>query len=149
MSHFTEISVDFLQKNEACLVSALEEQFGKGNIEVHEKGSALFGFQGDNRAQRGPTSSDYAPPCHLIIRRKHVGGASNDVGYRRTEDGKYVAYISDYDKSANFPAAKQNKVLMEYTAQVSERQLKKQGYTYKRVTEKDGTIKLYASKYKT
>ncbi len=147
MSHFTEIKVDFLQKNEKQFIAGLEAQFGEGCVEVHEEGAALFGYQGDNRANRAKNSSDYAPPCHIIIRRKNVGQASNDVGYRRTEDGSYVAYISDYDKGGNFNAKKQQKVLQEYTAKVSEKQMKSQGYTLKRVTEKDGTIKLYATKY--
>jgi hypothetical protein len=147
MSHFTEIKVDFLQKNEKQFIAGLEAQFGEGNVEVHEEGAALFGYQGDNRANQGKNSANYAPPCHIIIRRKHVGSASNDVGYRRTEDGSYVAYISDFDKGGNFNKAKQTKVLQEYTAKVSEKQMKSQGYTLKRVTEKDGTIKLYATKY--
>ena len=147
MSHFTEIKVDFLQKNEKALIAALEAQFGEGNVEVHENGAALYGYQGDNRANKSKNSADYAPPCHIIIRRKHVGSASNDVGYQRTEDGKYVAYISDYDKGHHFNAKKQNSVMQEYTAEVTEKQLKSQGYSMKRVTEKDGTIKLYATKY--
>lgn len=147
MSHFTEIKVNFLQKNEKQLVAALESIFGEGTVEVHEDGAALFGYQGDNRAQLSQSNGNYAPPCHLIIRRKHVGGASNDVGYQRTEDGKYVAYISDYDKHSNFSPQKQNKVLQEYTAKVTEKQLKSQGYAMKREVQKDGTIKLFATKY--
>ena len=147
MSHFTEIKVNFLQKNEKQLVAALESIFGEGTVEVHENGAALYGYTGDNRAQLSKTNPNYAPPCHLIIRRKHVGGASNDVGYQRTEDGKYVAYISDYDKNSNFSAQKQNKVLQEYTAKVTEKQLKSQGYSMKREVQKDGTIKLFATKY--
>lgn len=147
MSHFTEISVNYLQKNEKQFVEALESLFGKGHVEVHEEGAALFGYQGDNRANKPKSSDDYAPPCHIIIRRKHVGGASNDVGFVRSDDGKYVAYISDYDKSGNFNQKKQNQVLQEYTALVTEKQLKKQGYSMKREVQKDGTLKLYATKY--
>jgi hypothetical protein len=147
MSHFTEIKVDFLQKNEKQLIAALEAQFGEGNVEVHEDGSPLYGYQGDDRSLKSKNSPDYAPPCHIIIRRNHVGSAANDVGYRRTEDGKYVAYISEFDKKGNFDVKKQNFVMQEYTAKVTEKQLKSQGYSLKRVTEKDGTIKLYATKY--
>jgi D-alanine-D-alanine ligase-like ATP-grasp enzyme len=147
MSHFTEIKVDFLQKYERQLIEALEAQFGAGNVEVHEDGAPLYGYQGDNRSLLDRSSPDYAPPCHIIIRRNNVGSAANDVGYRRTGDGKYVAYISEFDKKRNFDVEKQNFVMQEYTARVAEKQLKSQGYSLKRVKEKDGTIKLYATKY--
>jgi hypothetical protein len=58
-----------------------------------------------------------------------------------------VAYISDYDKNTHFNEPKQNKVLQEYTAKVTEKQLKSQGYSMKREVQKDGTIKLFATKY--
>lgn len=147
MSHFTEIQVDFLQKNEKHLVAALEEQFGKGNVEVHENGVGLMGYGGDDRSRLSRDNPNYAPRCQIVIRRRYVGSASNDVGYCRTEDGKYTAYISDYDKGYHYNKAKQDKVLFEYTAKVSEAALKAKGYTYKRVAQKDGTVKIIASKY--
>lgn len=147
MSHFTEMSVNFLQKNEAQLVKALEECFGEGSVEIHNEGAALMGYGGDNRAKLPKNNPNYAPPCHLIIRRENVGGASNDVGYRRTEDGKYVAYISDYDRRGNFSKEKQLGVQNSYTAGVTERQLKMQGYQTTR-TVKNGTIVVLGTVYK-
>lgn len=147
MSHFTEVKVDFLQKNEKQLVAALEVQFGEGNVEFHEEGSSLKGYHGDDRSKLPVSNPNYAPPCHIVIRRKNIGSASNDVGYRRTEDGKYVAYISDFDKGANFNQAKQNKVAQEYAARVSEKQLKNQGYTVKRVPGKNGAMQIVATKF--
>lgn len=147
MSHFSSVECSYLQENEEHLIAALEEQFGKGNVEVHEKGAALYGYQGDNRAELKTSDANYAPPCHIIIRRKNVGSASNDVGFRRTSDGKYAAYISDYDKGSTFSKAKQNLVTQNYATGVTEKQLKKKGYTVKKEKQKDGTIKLYGSKY--
>lgn len=146
MSHFTEMQVDYLQKNEAQLVAALEECFGQGNVEVHEEGAGLMGYGGDNRSKLSKTNANYAPPCHIIIRRKHVGGAANDIGYCRTEDGKYAAYVSDYDKGANFNKAKQNQVTQDYTVGVTTKQMKNQGYMVKKVTDK-GVVKLTVSRY--
>lgn len=146
MSHFTEIRVNFSQKCEAELVAALEEQFGKGHVEIHPEGSALFGYQGDNRSKLPVGSSNYAPPCHLIIRKQHVGGASNDVGYRKNEDGTYSAYISQYDQSSNFNMAKQDKVAVKYTELVTEKQLKAKGYTIKKTYE-NGKLVIVGSKY--
>lgn len=147
MSHFTEIKVNFSQKCQADLVAALEEQFGKGHVEVHDgNGSALHGYQGDNRANLSPSNSNYAPPCHIIIRKQYVGGAANDVGYRKNEDGTYTAYISDYDKRGNFNQEKQDKVAVKYTELVTERRLKQQGYTVKKVYEQ-GKLVVIGSKY--
>lgn len=147
MSHYAEMKCDFLQKNEADMVAALEMVFGEGNVEVHEKGAALYGYQGDNRAEAGPKSKNYAPPCHVIIRRKHVGSAANDIGYRRNEEGGYEAYVSDYDSTATFPEKKRNLVAQEYAASVASRKLKAQGYMVKRTTTSTGQVKLTASKW--
>lgn len=146
MSHFTEMKVDYLQKNEAQLVAALEECFGEGTVEVHENGAALYGYHGDNRANLKSSNPNYAPPCHIIIRRSNVGTSSNDVGYRRTEDGKYQAYISDFDQGGHFNKTKQEKVTQSYTVGVTTKQMKLQGYTVKKTSEK-GAIKLLVSKY--
>ena len=147
MSHFTEMKVHFKQKNEADFVAALEVCFGKGNVEVHENGAALLGYQGDNRSTKAKSSPDYAPPCHIIIRRKAVGSAANDVGYRRTEEGGYIAFISDHDKGHNYKTAKQNAVAQDYTLRVAEKKLKSQGYTFKREVLQNGTVKIVATKY--
>lgn len=145
MSHFTEIRVAFSQQNEAELIAALELQFGKGSVDVHNEPVGLHGVAGDDRSKASVTSADYAPPCHLVIRQRHVGRSSNDIGYRRTEDGKYVAYISDWDRGANFNPAKQNRVLQEYTLRTSEKQCRNKGYTsFNRVRQDDGSIRLEA-----
>lgn len=147
MSHFTEMQVNFLQSNEAQLIAALEQCFGEGSVEVHDSPEALYGYKGDNRAEAAPGSADYAPPCHLIVRRKKVGKAANDIGYRRTEDGKYAAYISEYDSGANFSSEKQSKVLQDYTVGVTEKQMKLQGYSVKKVPQANGKVTLTLSRY--
>lgn len=147
MSHFTELNVECQQKNEAQLIEALEEIFGKGNIEVHEEGAGLYGYGGDLRSSLAKTNPNYAPPCHLIVRRKNVGGASNDVGFRRNENGTYDAYISDYDKGHNFNQAKVDKMMQHYTSGVTVKQLKKQGYQITKKVE-NGNIVLVGTKFK-
>ncbi len=146
MSHFTEMEVSFEQKNEKALIAALEEQFGKGTIEFHEEGGALIGYHGDDRSRLSQKDPNYAPLCNIIVRRKNVGSASNDVGYRRTEDGRYVAYISEYDKGGNFNVSKQNAVKQYYTAEVTTQTLKSRGYIAKVQKQDDGTIKIIGSK---
>lgn len=147
MSHFAEIKVAFSQKEEKQLVAALELKFGKGNVDVHPEGAALHGYQNDDRSRLASTDPNYAPKCHIIIRKKHVGSAANDVGYRRTEDGRYCAYVSSYDSGHNYTKAHQNKVAQEYATRVAVKKLKAQGYQAKTVTNKDGTVRITATKY--
>jgi hypothetical protein len=54
---------------------------------VHDKPQQLYGYQGDLRKQR----------AEVIGRRKHVGSASNDIGFARQPDGSFDAIISGYD----------------------------------------------------
>lgn len=142
MSHYCEMDVEYETKNEADLVAALEEQFGKGHVEVHEEGGDLYGYQGDNRSKSRQGSRDYAPPCELIIRRKHVGSMANDIGFKRTAEGTYKAYVSDYDSSATFPKASQEKVAQEYAVRVAERTLKADGWAVTKQRLSDGSVKL-------
>jgi Protein of unknown function (DUF1257) len=46
----------------------------------------LFGYAGDRRPETAA----------LVVRRQHIGSASNDLGFARTSDG-YYPIISDYD----------------------------------------------------
>lgn len=147
MSHFTEMKVECQQSQESCLVQALEEIFGVGTVEVHEEPVGLYGYGGDLRSSLSKSNSNYAPPCHLVIRRKHVGGASNDVGFRKNDNGTYDAYISDYDKGGNFNKAKMDKMMQHYSSNVTVKQLKKQGYNIKKTVE-NGNVILIGSKFK-
>lgn len=147
MSHFSEITVDYSQACEKDLVASLELIFGKGHVEVHNQPVGLYGYQGDNRSAHDKKSPDFAPPCHIVIRRNHVGEASNDVGYRRLENGKYAAYISEYDQGNTFTKTKQHQVAQEYSLRVAERRLKTQGYTVKRQATQNGVWQLVGKKY--
>ena len=147
MSHFSSIQCEYQSKNEAALVQALEEVFGKGNVLVSDEGLALFGYHGDDRSKLPASNPNHAPKCNVVIRRQHVGSASNDVGFVRTEDGKYKMYVSDYDQGGNFGSAKQKAVKQMYTANVTKKQLKSQGYQVSMSKDKAGNLKILASKY--
>ena len=147
MSHFTEMEVQFQQKNEKQLIEALEKVFGKGSVEVHEKGGALIGYEGNDRSKLNHNNANYAPLCHLIIRKNRVGSASNDVGYRRMENGKYIAYISEYDQRTNFSEDKQNELKKQYSYLVTQKELKRMGYEIKTTKKQNGTIVLEAERW--
>ena len=110
MSHF--VNSPMKVKDQSALVAALQEwlcssenrttaaaryaslspdqraKFAKLLVEVHEQPQALFGYGGDVRAQR----------AHVIVRRQHIFGASNDVGFLKNADGTFTAIVSEFDR---------------------------------------------------
>ena len=72
-------------KDRRLLLAALADL---GYAEV-EEGEALplHGYQGDRRPET----------AELVVRRRHLGPASNDLGFRQTAAG-YVPIVSEYDQ---------------------------------------------------
>jgi hypothetical protein len=60
--------------------------------EICAEGTALFGYMGDGRSER----------AHVVIRRRQLDSASNDIGFWRDESGVYRAIISEYDRAIGF-----------------------------------------------
>lgn len=145
MSHYTEVEVEFDGDHIEEMIASLEEIFGKGHVEYHKDGVPLMGYQGDDRSKLKPGNGNYAPPCEVVIRRKHVGGASNDVGFKLQQNGKFKGYISDYDSGYHFGKEKQNKVASSYALSVGEKMLRAKGYgQIERIKMDDGSVKLVA-----
>jgi hypothetical protein len=84
MSHYNSIKTEI--RDPACLVTAL------GTLgftpRVSETAQPLEGYMGDKRKQT----------AEIIIPRRQVGDASNDIGFKRREDGVFAAIISDHDR---------------------------------------------------
>ncbi|MCY7374511.1 MAG: DUF1257 domain-containing protein [Pyrinomonadaceae bacterium] len=73
-------------KDRECLLKALREC---GYAETEEgEALSLYGYHGDRRPET----------AHIVVRRKFIGAASNDLGFQKTESG-YVPVISEYDRS--------------------------------------------------
>ncbi len=72
-------------KDGECLLKALAE-CGYGTVEEGESLS-LYGYRGDRRPET----------AQIVVRRKFIGAASNDLGFQKTESG-YVPVISEYDQ---------------------------------------------------
>lgn len=85
MSHFTRVRTRL--RDPEVLTEALAA-VGHPQVELHKEPQTLYGYQGDARPER----------AELIVRRKHIGSASNDIGFARQEDGTYEAIISEYDR---------------------------------------------------
>jgi len=89
------------------LVCALDD-LGFHDVEVHETAQPLKGWLGDARENR----------AEIIIRKKYVGAASNDIGFHRGVDGRFTAFISDYDKNRH-GAAWLNRLTQRYAYHVA------------------------------
>src|SRR5262245_16439249 len=100
MSHFTHLQTRIVEVD--ALRKALAD-VGFEEVEVHDEAQHLYGFQGDQRADT----------AEVIIRRRHVGYASNDIGFKRQPDGTFTAIISGYDRS-KYSAAWLEKLTQRY-----------------------------------
>ena len=64
--------------DQECLLAALADVgFVRAKVEVHDSPVPLVGYEGASRAQT----------AHLVIRRKHDGSLSNDLGFLATPTG--------------------------------------------------------------
>ncbi len=72
-------------KDRECLLKALSEC---SYAETEEGDSlSLYGYRGDQRPET----------AQIVVRRKFIGSASNDLGFQKTEAG-YIPVISEYDQ---------------------------------------------------
>ena len=88
MSKYLEMRT--MLTDERYLVEALRELGYEP--EVHREGKRLTGYMGDERAER----------AQIIIRRRQLDSASNDIGFARDASGVYQAIISEYDRGIGF-----------------------------------------------
>lgn len=140
MSHYTEMKVNAQVKNEKELIAALEEVFGEGSVEVHDKGVKLGG---------GYDSTGANKTAHLVIKKDSIQKARlegcygwNSIGYERQKDGGYMLHADP----ADFSAKHQGLVAQGYTEHTSRSLLKKKGYIINKEVQKDGKIILSAKK---
>ncbi len=128
MSEYHVVETEF--QDQECLLDALKEMGYTPT--VHETTKNLEGFQGKQRQQK----------AHIIIPRKQVGGASNDVGFENV-DGKFRCHASAYD-SAWRTGKKINKLKQGYAEKVIMKTVKRHSrYSFKsRKIDEDGNIKI-------
>lgn len=136
MSHFTAIKTEI--RDVKSLVKALEDLGFQDRIEVHEKAQGLYGFQGDLRPET----------AEVIIRRKYLGAASNDIGFKKQEDGTYEAVISSYDRAYNYSQYWVNKLTQRYGYHQLMTVAPEQGFIIEeQETLEDGTIRLVVGRW--
>ncbi len=134
MSHFTCIKTQI--KNRDALVKALAD-IGFKEVEVHETAQHLYGYQGDVRAQT----------AEVIIRRKYLSSASNDIGFKRQEDGQFEAIISEYDRH-RYSQDWLNGLTQRYGYRALMATAPAQGFTVEEEqTLEDGTIRVVVARW--
>jgi hypothetical protein len=75
---------DFAFRDRRLLLAALAK-LGYADVEEGEA-VPLYGYQGDRRRET----------AEIVVRRRHLGSASNDLGFASTPAG-YVPILSEYD----------------------------------------------------
>lgn len=85
MSAYLVLETPILDRE--CLLLALADLgFGADKVEVHDEPVPLVGYEGRTRPE----------VAHLVVRRQHLGGSSNDLGFLRGPTG-WRAIVSGYD----------------------------------------------------
>ena len=139
MSEFVECETKI--KSQVALIEALVEQgWKKDQIEVHEEAQNLYGYQGDRRQQK----------ANIIIRKKNIGGSSNDVGFVKQKDGTFKLMVSAYDRGYhcrfNQNRGFNDAWLHDFTTTYNEKHLtrvgRKLGFQVKKKKKKNGMIVL-------
>jgi len=135
LSHYNSLKTKI--KNRDSLVKALCKMgFSQDQIEVHDEATNLYGYQGDMRKQK----------ADVIIRKKYVGQASNDLGFKKTKTGEYEAIISNYDRK-RYNNKWQGKLEMHYGIEQSKKAFTANGWTYKETTNSQGKLQLIGQRW--
>jgi hypothetical protein len=105
--------------DEQYLVAALR-QLGY-NPEVCHEGRPLIGYMGDERAEQ----------AQIIIPRRQLDSASNDIGFARDTSGVYRAIVSEYDRGIGFDTAWLGRVSQAYKECQTMAVAKARGYVFR------------------
>lgn len=133
MSAYSTNQTEFRDKD--LLLCALAEMgFDASKLRVYDTPHALIDFQGHQTHYIDATGDK----AEIIIPRKYVGGAANDIGFRKTANGTYEAIISAYD-SHRYNAQWLGKLTASYARHGVINKMAKMGYKYAGNGVKQGT----------
>ena len=116
MSKYEELRT--VLSDERFLVEALRD-LGY-NPEVSSEGLNLIGYLGDERPEK----------AHIVIRRRQLDSASNDIGFARDANGVYRALISEYDRGIGLNEAWLGRVAQTYKERQTMAVAKSKGYRF-------------------
>jgi Protein of unknown function (DUF1257) len=109
-------------KDRGLLMAALAD-LGYTRIEEGQD-LPLYGYRGDRRPET----------AGLVVRRAHIGSASNDLGFVRSADG-YFPIISDYDQRTLLEGRFLPRLRVAYAEQVVETVRKRLRASVRRTVE--------------
>ena len=126
-------------KDRDLLVKALVEcGFTADKVELHNTAQQLIDYRG-----QATTYTDVnGDKAEVIIRRKFVGGAANDIGFKRGTNGNFSAIISQYDRGCGYNQAWLGKLSAAYARNAIMQKAAKQGLRFAGTTKKDGKTQL-------
>lgn len=81
---------------------------------------SLYGYLGDERPEK----------ANIVIRRRQLNSASNDIGFARDANGVYRALISEYDRGIGFDDAWLGQVAQTYKERQTMAVAKAKGYRF-------------------
>ena len=117
------------------MIDALAEflKIKREDIELHNTPQSLYDYVNKQRPET----------AHIIVRKEHVGNSSNDMGFRRNQEGTYTMIVDEYSlrhKGYGKDWIKKLKAL--YTEKVVKKVLEKQGYSITKTVLPNNQIKL-------
>jgi len=118
------VFTEFAFKDRRLLLAALAD-LGYADVEEGD-GLSLFGYQGDQRPET----------AQLVVRRRSLGSASNDLGFSHTVLG-YVPILSEYDQRALHGGQFLVKLRTAYSERVVEEVRRRLHGTARRTVEHD------------
>ena len=132
MSEYAQYPAEY--KDKECLIKALVENgYAESQIEVHENPQDLFDYHGRKTTYLDKTGDK----AEIIVRRKYVGGAANDLGFRKDAQGRYAPIISQYD-SGKHNTNWLNSLKKNYTEAVTHKEAKRKGLRFHSKTVVNG-----------
>jgi len=124
MSHYTQIALEIRDRD--ALVAALGD-LGLGKVEVFEEPQPIRGYGGQTRM------------ADVAIRG--VGYYGGDLGFRRSDDGRFEA-VMDQDDDRQFGRDWRQRLLQRYGRHVAVAKLAKKGFRIVREETQDGKLHL-------
>lgn len=161
MSHFTSLVVQFKDPN-ALKKALVNLGFKEDQVEIHKNPVQLFDYCDQTTKYRFKDTQDerfrHGDLCHVVVRKRHVGEAQNDLGFFVDPKGESVSFICDFARQCDpkriynpkvqelggFNKKFDSRLAQEYAFEVAKSVYEKKGKKVTRVDEK-GKIKLYAN----
>jgi len=136
MSKYKRIATQF--RDRKCLLEALKRTGVPFEVAKNGEQMHLYGYMGDRRRER----------AELVIRRQHIGSASNDLGYVwNAQAGAYEAIVSEYDTRCIQTTKIRQKIKQQYAVSKVVKEARRKGMRVVQRRNEQGQIRLVLQGY--